>query len=310
MNEIEKWIGAHWHQVALNLGVAVLILVGAYVATRLLRSSFRRMEARLVADKSGRAGVLADDARRAQTLVKLLRQVITVIIWSVAILIALSQVGVNIAPILAGAGVLGLAVGFGAQNLVRDVISGFFMILEDQIRVGDLAVINGTAGQVEKLTLRTIVLRDPEGAVHVFPNGTITTLANRTSGWSAYLTDVGVAYKEDVDRVMEVLRGVGAEMRAEEPWKHLMLEDVEVLGLDRFADSAVLIKVRLKTVPLKQFEVGREFNRRLKRAFDRERIEIPFPHVSIYAGEATRAIPVELVQTKRANPVDDRKSVG
>lgn len=295
MSDVENLLGPEWFRWAASLAHAVVILAVAWGVTRLVRASLRRTEARLVAEKTRDQPVPGDDVRRAQTLIKLLRQVIVAVVWVMAVLMALGEVGINVAPILAGAGVLGLAVGFGAQNLVRDIISGFFMIFENQVRVGDFATINGTSGQVEKITLRTLVLRDVEGVVHVFPNGTITTLANRSTGWSAFVADVGVAYKEDTDRVSDVIRSVAAEMRADPASGPLMIEDVEVLGVDRFADSAVIIKVRLKTLPLKQWVVGREFNRRLKKAFDREGIEIPFPHVSLYAGEATRPIPVRWV---------------
>lgn len=304
MKELQDLLGPGWERVASSFAHALVILAVAWLASRLVRASLRRTEARLVAQKTRDQVVPGDDVRRAQTLIKLLRQLIVVAVWVMAILMALAELGVNIAPILAGAGVMGLAIGFGAQNLVRDVISGFFLILEDQVRVGDYVTINGTSGQVEKITLRTLLIRDVEGVVHVFPNGTIATLANHTTGWSAYVADVGVAYKEDTDRVCDVIRSVAAEMRGDAVLGPLMLEDAEVLGVDRFADSAVVIRVRLKTVPLKQWVVGREFNRRLKKAFDREGIEIPFPHVSLYAGEATRPIPVHLVSAGDGHAVD------
>lgn len=286
-----------WEQVATSLVRACVILAAAWVVLRLMRTSLKRLEARLVAEKTKGQVVPGEEVRRAQTLIKLLRQVLTVAVWVIAVLMAMTEMGVNVAPILAGAGVVGLAIGFGAQNLVRDVISGFFLILEDQVRVGDLVVINGTSGQVEKITLRTIVLRDLEGVVHVFPNGTISTLANRSTGWSAYVADVGVAYKEDTDRVCEVIQNVVKEMRHDPEFGPLMLEDAEVLGVDRFADSAVVLKVRLKTVPLKQSVVGREFNRRIKKTFEREGIEMPFPHLALYVGKATQPMPVQFVNT-------------
>jgi len=214
-----------------------------------------------------------------------------------AALVVLRELGVEIGPILASAGVAGLAIGFGAQNLVRDVISGFFLILENQVRVGDVAVVNGTGGLVERVNFRTIVLRDLSGTVHVFPNGTITTLANLTREWSAYVFDIGVAYKEDVDRVMEIMREVGRELRADESFGHNMVADVEVFGVDAFADSAVVIKGRLRTKPIKQWDVGREYRRRLKHAFDAQGIEIPFPHRSIYFGEASKPILAQMTGT-------------
>jgi moderate conductance mechanosensitive channel len=189
-----------------------------------------------------------------------------------------------------------VAVGFGAQHLVRDVIAGFFMILENQVRVGDVAVINGTGGLVERVNFRTIVLRDLSGVVHTFPNGTINTLANVTREWSAFVFEFGVAYKEDTDRVVEVLTRVGAELRQDPHFGALMLDDVEIFGVDRFADSAVVIKGRIRTLPIKQWDVGREFQRRVKKAFDQTGIEIPFPHLSVYFGEASKPFMAQLVK--------------
>jgi small conductance mechanosensitive channel len=189
----------------------------------------------------------------------------------------LTAFGVNIAPVLTGAGILGLAVGFGAQTLVRDVISGFFLILEDQVRVGDVAAINGTGGLVEAINLRTIVLRDSEGTVHVFPNGAIQTLANRSKDFSYYVIDLGVSYREDPDRVADLLRQIGAEMQADQRYAPFILEPVEILGVDSFGDWSMVLKMRIKTVPTKQWDVGREFRKRLRRRFEQEGIEVPFP---------------------------------
>jgi small conductance mechanosensitive channel len=219
-------------------------------------------------------------------------------VWTVVIIISLDQVGVNVAPVIAGAGIAGLALGFGAQNLVRDVISGFFMILEDQVRVGDVAVINGTGGLVETITFRTIVLRDLAGVVHVFPNGSVSTLSNMTKGWSAYVIDVGVAYKEDTDRVVEVMREVDEDLRQDPNFGPNILGPLEVFGVDKFGESEVTIKARIKTQPIQQWAVGREYRRRLKKAFDAQGIEIPFPHRSIYIGEATK--PMELLVRQSA----------
>jgi small conductance mechanosensitive channel len=225
-------------------------------------------------------------------------------VWLIAGLIVLRELGVEIGPILASAGIVGLAVGFGAQNLVRDVISGFFMIMENQVRVGDVAVVNGTGGLVERINFRTIVLRDLSGVVHVFPNGTISTLANMTREWSAYVINIGIAYKEDTDRVTEVIQRVGEELKKDEYFGPLMVDNIEVFGVDDFADSAVNIKVRIKTLPIRQWEVGRQFRRRLKKAFDEEGIEIPFPHRSIYFGEASNPFLTRMVQD--AQPANDK----
>lgn len=272
----------------------LLILIVLWVASALVRSALRRLEARLVA-KSSNGEPPSEAQKRAETLVRLLRRGVVILLWVVALLIILRELGVDITPILASAGILGLAVGFGAQNLVRDVISGFFLILENQVRVGDVAIVNGTGGLVEAVNFRTIVLRDLSGIVHVFPNGTIDTLSNLTREWSAYVFDIGVAYKEDVDRVMALMKEVGAELRQDEHFGPLMVDDIEVFGVDAFDDSAVTIKGRLRTKPIKQWDVGREFRRRLKYAFDREGIEIPFPHRSIYFGEASKPIAAQLL---------------
>ncbi len=234
--------------------------------------------------------------KRAKTLVSVLRKIAYAVIWTVAFMIVLSQFGINIGPILATAGVMGLAVSFGAQNLIRDFISGLFIILENQVRLGDVAIINGTGGLVEAINLRTIVLRDLSGVVHIFPNGSITTLSNMTHGWSAYVFDIGVAYKEDTDRVAAVMHEVLESMRRDEAFGPNILEPLEIFGVDDFADSSVVVKARVKTKPIKQWDVAREYRRRLKKAFDAQGIEIPFPHISLYFGEASKAIRVLLEQ--------------
>jgi small conductance mechanosensitive channel len=216
-------------------------------------------------------------AKRARTLGSVINKVVTITLSAVALLMVLTAFGVNITPVLTGAGILGLAVGFGAQTLVRDVISGFFLILEDQVRVGDVAAINGVAGSVEALNLRTIVLRDGEGTVHVFPNGAIQTLANRSKDFSYYVIDLGISYREDPDRVTAVLREIGAEMQADPVYAPWILEPLEVQGIDSFGDWSMILKMRIKTVPLKQWDVGREFRKRLRRRFEQEGIQIPFP---------------------------------
>ncbi|MEO7270498.1 MAG: mechanosensitive ion channel family protein, partial [Vicinamibacterales bacterium] len=184
---------------------------------------------------------------------------------------------IDIAPVLTGAGIAGLAVGFGAQTLVRDVISGFFLLLEDQVRVGDVAAINGTGGLVEQLNLRTIVLRDAEGTVHVFPNGAITTLANRSKDFSYYVIDLNVSYHQDPDRVMALLREIGATLQADPVCGPSILGPLEIQGVDGFADWWMVLKMRIKTMPLKQWEVGRELRKRIKNTFDAHGIDMPSP---------------------------------
>jgi small conductance mechanosensitive channel len=225
--------------------------------------------------------------KRAATIGAIIRKTTAVIIWAVVFVMILRELNFDIAPILAGAGVVGLAVGFGAQNLVRDVISGLFMLVENQISVNDVAIINGTGGLVEEVNLRTTVLRGLDGTVHIFPNGAITSLSNMTHEFSYYVFDVGVAYKEDTDRVVDVLKEIAEEMQNSQDYGPSIIEPLDVLGVDQFGDSAVVIKVRIKTLPAKQWQVGREMNRRIKKRFDAEGIEIPFPHRSIYFGEAS-----------------------
>jgi small conductance mechanosensitive channel len=228
--------------------------------------------------------------KRINTLTGILTGLIKIILISTYLMIVLQKIGINIAPILASAGIIGLAVGFGAQELVRDIISGFFILLENQVRAGDVAIINGTGGFVEKIALRTITLRDFSGTVHIFQNGKINSLSNMTKEWSAVVLDIGVAYKENVDQVMDIMRTVGEELRADPLFSEKILEPIEVLGVDAFTDSAIIIKVRLKTKPITQWEVGREYRKRLKAAFDLNNIEIPFPHTTLYWGKNETAL--------------------
>lgn len=275
----------NWENIIFSALRLLLTLILLWIAVAAIKILLRRLEQKLVALAETRGEVPMEARKRAETLVRLLRQGVVIVVWLVGALVALREIGLEIGPILASVGVAGLAIGFGAQNLVKDVISGFFLILENQVRVGDVAVINGTGGLVEQLNFRTTVLRDLQGTVHVFPNGNIETLANLTKEWSAFVFDIGVAYKEDVDRVIPIMRRVGNEMRADNYFGPSILEDIEIFGVDDFADSAVVIKGRIKTLPIKQWEVGREYRRRLKQAFDQEGVEIPFPHRTLYFGE-------------------------
>jgi small-conductance mechanosensitive channel len=266
----------------------VVILGGAYLAAKILNKSIPTIRVQIIErmKKFGRADIELE--KRAATLSGILRKAVVISIWLLAIVMALKESGFDIGPLLAGAGVIGLAVGFGAQNLVKDLVSGLFILLENQVRVNDVAIINGTGGLVEQINLRTIVLRGIDGTVHVFPNGTINTLSNMTHEFSYYLFNIGVAYKEDTDHVVEVLKQVADEFMQDEKYKQLILAPLEVLGVDQFGDSAVVIKARFKTLPVQQWTVGREMNRRIKKKFDEVGIEIPFPHRSIYWGEASK----------------------
>lgn len=232
-------------------------------------------------DQDGR--VLLRSAR-ARTLLPLVRNALLVLISVMAGLTALSQLSIDIAPLLAGAGVVGLAVGFGAQTLVKDVITGAFILFEDTVNVGDVANINGTSGQVEGMTIRTIRLRDGSGTVHTIPFGSINSISNLTKDFSYYLLDIGVGYRENTDAVQAAMQQVFDGLRKDPAFGPDMIDDFEILGVDRFGESAVHIQARIKTLPVKQWGVGREYNRRLKMKFDELGIEMPFPHRTIYLG--------------------------
>jgi len=239
--------------------------------------------------------------KRAQTLGSIVKYALTVVIFIVASMTVLKEFGIEIGPLLAAAGIVGLAIGFGAQSLVKDVISGFFILLEDQIRVGDVVQIAGKGGLVERVNLKTTILRDLAGNVHYVPNGQIDVVTNMTKDYSRYVFDIGVAYREDVDEVIGIIRQVDEEMRNDPDFKDDIIEPIEIFGLDQFADSAIIVKARTTTMPIKQWRIGREFNRRLKKKFDERNIEIPFPHVTLYMGQDKKgeAPPLHVLREER-----------
>lgn len=266
---------------AVSSGLTILIIIVlGFVGLKLARLLATRLITMFMSHEDD-----LEIKKRAHTLGSLIRYILSVSIIGVALVMILDECGVQIGPILAAAGVLGLAVGFGAQNLVKDVIGGFFILLDDQIRVGDVVNIAGKGGLVEGVTLRLIILRDMAGSVHYVPCGQIDVVTNMTKEYSQYVFDIGVSYRENVDEVIEVVKEVGADLRADADYSPDILDDIEIFGLDKFADSAIIIKARIKTKPIKQWRIGREFNRRLKAAFDAKNIEIPFPHVTLYPGQ-------------------------
>lgn len=226
------------------------------------------------------------DSTRIRTLLPVVRNIAFFAICGFAALVLLSELGIDIVPLLAGAGVLGIAIGFGAQTLVKDYLNGFIIILENLLKVDDVVRIGDRIGQVELITLRKIQLRNLDGTVHTIPHSEISVVDNLTKEYTYYLTDIGVAYKEDVDQVFEILENVDKEMREDDEFKDMMLEPIQIFGLDEFADSALNIKVRLKTDSHSRWPVGREFNRRVKIAFDKAGIEIPFPHRTVFMNPA------------------------
>jgi small conductance mechanosensitive channel len=259
-----------------------LILLGAFIAYRIVKAMVQKFEKKV---RKEDALVATEMEKRAKTLARIVQTALIAVILVIAFMMMIKELGLDIGPIIAGAGILGLAIGFGAQTLVKDVISGFFILMEDQYRVGDVVEVAGIGGQVEQMSLRITILRDLEGKVHYVPNGSIGTATNMTKEWSRAVLDIGVAYKEDVDEVMKVLKEVGQEMEKDMAYSQYILEPLQILGVSDFADSAVIIKVMFKTLPLKQWDVGREFRRRVKKTFDAKGIEIPFPHVTLYMGE-------------------------
>ncbi len=235
----------------------------------------------LIAQKGAR-GTAPEREDRARTLVGVFFNATSVAILLGGGLMLLQEAGIPVAPLLGGAAVFGLAVAFGAQNLIRDYFYGFVILLENQYKLNDVVQIGALSGQVEKITLRMTVLRDLEGRVHFIPNGQITAVTNMTHGWSRALFDIGVAYKEDVDRVIGVLSSLAHDLRSDPQFGPLILEDATMLGVDRLADSAVVIKFFIKTRPLQQWTIRRELLRRIKNRFDELGIEIPYPHRTVY----------------------------
>jgi moderate conductance mechanosensitive channel len=273
----------------------LIIIIAMIIVFRLLSAVLNKFKKILIkrASKNER-GDVTETEKRINTLMGIVSGVIKLVLWIILIMVLLQKFGVNVGPLLAGAGIIGVAVGFGSQELVRDFLSGFFMLLENQIREGDVAVLNGTGGLVEKIELRTTTLRDFSGVVHIFQNGKINTISNMTKDWSAMVFDIGVAYKENVDNVINVMKEVGDDLQNDPEFGSDFIEPIEIFGLDQFADSAVVIKARIKTKPIKQWEIGREYRRRLKKAFDEKNIEIPFPHTTIYWGEEINPLRMEL----------------
>ena len=228
----------------------------------------------------------SNGSARMHTILPLARNFVNITLFVVFGIMIISELGINVMPLLAGAGVIGFAIGFGAQTLVKDLITGFIIVLEDLVQVGDVVTVGDRSGLIERITIRKIQLRGLDGVVYTVPFSEISVVANMTKEYSYYLMDIGIAYREDTDEVIPLLKAISAELEEDEKYKDDILEPIEILGVDQFADSAVIIKARIKTKPIKQWSIGREFNRRMKQRFDREGIEIPFPHQTIYFGEA------------------------
>ena len=278
--QLEQLSTSVFHWMITDGALILVILGGMYLGFILLRRLLKRLQTFI-------EGNLPDQAQvqRAHTLTNVLGDLVRVLIVGIGVMTIMAQLGIDLAPLLVAAGVGGIAIGFGAQSLVKDVISGFFILLENQLRVGDVINIAGVGGIVEDIGLRTITLRDLSGNVHIVPNGNIDKVTNMTKDFSRYVFNIGVAYREDVDEVMDLLKEIAVDLQADPEFGNHILEPLEMFGVDQFADSAVIIKCRITTKPLQQWAIGREMNRRIKKAFDSRGIEIPFPHRTIYWGK-------------------------
>jgi small-conductance mechanosensitive channel len=284
MNDNTLEIAARWWAsfggAATVMMRVVIIIVAAWLLLMVMQRGITTLRERLASRMDDR-----ESAKRAETLGRVFRYVATLVVSLIACMLVLAELGVSVAPILGAAGVVGLAVGFGAQSLVKDFFTGFFILLENQIRQGDVVKIGDHAGSVEVVTLRYVQLRDYDGNVHYVPNGNISTVINMTRGFSNAVMDIRVAYRENVDEVMEVMHSVAAGLREDTAFQPKILADLEMAGVDSWADSAVVIRCRFRTVALEQWGVKREYLRRLKAAFDEHGIEIPYPHMTMYAGQ-------------------------
>lgn len=273
-----------WMELLLPASHILIILILSWllmrVSSKLVRT-FKKYITRTTLD--------AGSIKRAETLSQVFNNVAVVIISLITGMLILGEVGISIAPILAAAGVVGVAVGFGAQSLVKDYFTGFFLLIEDQIRHGEVVEVAGKKGKVEEVTLRHVRLRDFEGSVHFIPNSAITTVTNNSRDFSYSVIDLSIAYRENIDAVYAVIQKVGSEMRAAHDFKNIIKEDLEISGINELADSAVIIRCRFKVDPLEQWDVKREFLYRIKNAFDTAGIEIPYPHLTLYAGEMKKA---------------------
>ena len=266
----------------------VIIAIAAYFVIRIGSAATRRFEQEM---SRGTGLDVIERTKRAHTLGRLMQKALSVLVIGIAGLMILRELSVDITPALTGAGIAGLAIGFGAQTIVRDVLSGFFLIFEDQCRVGDVAVVNGQGGLVEEVNLRTIVLRDEEGTVHVFPNGEVKTLANKSKDFSYYVITFGVGYDDDPERVIAAMRDAAAALEADPEFKPHILAPLDVYGIDSFDDARLVVKARIKTVPLKQWLVGRELRRRMAKIFAERGIAPPTGRMIVTVENPTSQIP-------------------
>lgn len=259
----------------------IFVIVGvAYFLNRLSKQLIVKLRDQL----NARSADNIEEIKRMNTLSMVLRYIVTTVIMAITIVEILHELGISIAPVLAAAGVVGLAVGFGAQSLVKDYFNGFFLLLENQIRKDDVVEIANKSGLVEEITLRYIKMRDYEGNVHYVPNGQITTVTNRSRDFAYAVMDIRVGYDENIAKVMQIMHEVGASIMQDTQLQDKVLDKLDIAGVDNLAESAVIIRCRMKVRPLEQWAIKREYLKRIKNAFDAQQIEIPFPHLTVYQG--------------------------
>lgn len=258
-----------------SYGIKILfVIVGVGIICKISDVFFKRLSKMNIDDM--------EQYKKVKTVYSLLNSIIKIVVSLIGLMFILQILNINIAPILATAGVLGIAIGFGSQRMIEDVFSGLNIILTNQIRVGDTVKIDNIMGVVERVTVNTIILRDYSGVVHFIRNGNINIISNMTKDYSFYVSTLGISYNQDIEPVFEVIQKVGSEMKSDSKFKKYMLSDIEILGVDGFEDSSVSIMTRIKTRPSMQWFVGREFNKRIKQAFDENGIEFPFPQRTIH----------------------------
>jgi len=288
---------AGWSPLVISWARILAILVGAWIVnlagTRFIRTFRIHLASRMTNP---------EQVRRAETLGRVFRYLTSVVVTLVGGVLVLSELGISVAPILGAAGVVGLAIGFGAQSMVKDYFTGFFLLLENQLGKGDVVQIADKAGLVEDVTLRYVQLRDYDGNVHYVPNGLISTVTNMSRGYAYSVMDVGIAYREDIDEAFDVMRKTAQTLQDDPAFTARLLAPLEIAGVERWEDSAVILRCRFKVLPLAQWDVRREFLKRLKRAFDEQGIEIPYPHMTLYAGSDKQgnAVPFRLVESSGA----------
>ena len=273
INQITAWLATNGLRI-------VLIFFGAYALNKLVALSIERVIRKMV--KPDFYATADAERKREDTLINVFSKTFGVLLYVIVAMMVLSEIGINIGPLIAGAGVAGVAVGFGAQYLIRDIITGLFIIMENQYRVGDVVNLDGTSGVVEDVNLRMTVLRDLDGTVHHVPNGSIVKSSNLSKDFARVNMNIGVGYSANMDQVVKVINTVGVELAADEAFKDVIKTAPAFLRIDSFDDSAVTVKILGEVVPLKQWEVAGELRRRLKEAFDREGIEIPFPQTVVH----------------------------